>query len=97
MFVRSKLYSAVVFGVVMASTLAHAEDESVAQKVHDAGMTVSNAVEKGASTANEAVTKGFDKANEKVFKPADHWIQSKVNPKGAASAPKPQGPAANSP
>lgn len=91
---RNMLLAALALGVSVA---ASAGDESVAQKAHDLGMKGVEAVEKGASTAEAAVVKGMQKADEKVFKPADQWIQSKVNPKGTASAPKPQGPAASSP
>ena len=75
----------------------HAEGDSLLEKAHDLGVKASDAVGKGATEAEGAVVKGMDKANEKVFKPADHWIQSKVNPKGTPTPPQPQGPAANSP
>lgn len=93
----SKRYTALVFVIAMSSTWARADDESVGQKAHDVGTTVVHAVEKGATVAGKAVEKGFNKVNEKVLKPADHWIQSKVNPKGTASASKPQGPVDNTP
>ena len=97
MVLHSKRYTALVLTIAMSSTWARAGDESVGQKAHEVGTTVVHAVEKGATVAGKAVEKGFDKVNEKVLKPADHWIQSKVNPKGTTSEHKPQGPVDTAP
>jgi hypothetical protein len=44
-------------------------------------------IQKGASAADKGVGKAFGTVNEKVFKPADTWIQNKVNKKGSAEKP----------
>jgi hypothetical protein len=69
-----------------AAFAVHAEEERLVDKtertIKKGGEATQSGIEKGASAANKGVTKAFEVVNDKVFKPADGWIQDKVNKKG---------------
>jgi hypothetical protein len=82
-----------VFGLlaVLAWLPVHAEEERLVDKagraVQKGGEATEQGIEKGASAANKGVTKAFEAVNDKVLKPADSWIQNKVNKKGGTEKP----------
>lgn len=77
--------------VVLAWPAVHAEEERFVDKagrtIKKGGEATQEGIEKGASAADKGVGKAFGTVNEKVFKPADNWIQNKVNKKGSAEKP----------
>jgi hypothetical protein len=77
--------------VVLAWPVVHAEEERFVDKagrtIKKGGEATQEGIEKGASAADKGVGKAFGTVNEKVFKPADSWIQNKVNKKGSADKP----------
>lgn len=76
---------------VLAMTGVHAEEErfldKAARTVKKGGEATEQGIDKGASAANKGVTKAFETVNDKVLKPADGWIQDKVNKKGGTEKP----------
>ncbi len=82
-----------VLGCLLAATTGalHAEEERFVDKagrtIKKGGEATQEGIEKGASAADRGVGKAFGTVNEKVFKPADSWIQNKVNKKGSADKP----------
>jgi hypothetical protein len=77
--------------VVLAWPAVHAEEErfvdKAARTTKKTGEVAEQGIQKGASAADKGVGKAFGTVNEKVFKPADTWIQNKVNKKGSAEKP----------
>lgn len=77
---------------VLALPPAQAEGQSFSDKAartaQRTGEVAEEGIQKGASAANKGVTKAFETVNEKVFKPADGWIQQKVNPQGKTADKK---------
>jgi len=76
---------------LLAWAPAQAEEERFVDKagrtIKKGGEATQEGIEKGASAADKGVGKAFGTVNEKVFKPADTWIQNKVNKKGSAEKP----------
>lgn len=77
--------------VVLAWPAVHAEEErfvdKAARTTKKTGEVAEQGIQKGASAADKGAGKAFGTVNEKVFKPADNWIQNKVNKKGGSEKP----------
>jgi len=75
----------------LAVVPVQAEEERFVDKagrtIKKGGAAAQEGIEKGASAADKGVGKAFGTVNEKVFKPADSWIQNKVNKKGSSEKP----------
>ncbi len=76
---------------LLALVPVQAEEErfvdKAARTIKKGGEATQEGIEKGASAADKGVGQAFGTVNEKVFKPADNWIQNKVNKKGRGEKP----------
>lgn len=81
----------ILFLLSLGFALAVQAEEGVLDKAgrtaKKGGEAAEQGIHKGAEATNKGVGKAFEAVNDKVFKPADHWIQEKVNKKGSAEKP----------
>lgn len=81
----------ILFLLSLAAVFAvHAEEgvlDKAGRTAKKGGEVAEEGIHKGAEATNKGVSKAFEAVNDKVFKPADSWIQEKVNKKGSAEKP----------
>ncbi len=87
----NKLGSLCCLLAILALVPVQAEEERFVDKagrtIKKGGEAAQEGIEKGASATDKGVGKAFGTVNEKVLKPADNWIQNKVNKKGGSEKP----------
>lgn len=81
----------ILFLLCLGAAFAVQAEEGVVDKagrtIKKGGEAAQEGIEKGASAADKGVSKAFGTVNDKVLKPADNWIQNKVNKKGSTEKP----------